>query len=475
MVFYSLRFRLLLAFAIVFIFSIGVVFFFVSRTAEIQIEKVEQLSSEIQTTRVERMFALYYIDRGNWAGIQPMTKQVAQVENARLILTDESGVVLADSNGDSISGVYTTGTKHPVYNSSFPPPTSNIPYPPMEHSGDITPVQIPQIIGEFYLVPLSAATTAGLSQQINLFLLIGGFFVVVIAMIIVFILTRQITSPIQEVINAARKLGKGDLSQRVVVNGKGDVAELSTTFNSMAEGFERNEALRTSFIADSAHELRTPVSIIRGYLETIRKGIIKPNEATVNLLYGETMRLSRLIEDLQKLSISDAGQLKLDCQEVDIAELISDAASAAIEAPEKGISLKTEVKGKLPLVKIDPYRIMEVLHNLIENAVRYTGKGGSVTISAWQGKNSIKISVVDTGEGIPPKDIENIFERFYRVDKSRSRVTGGYGLGLTIAKRYVEAHGGRITVQSELGKGSTFVFSLPIETNQSLEKDKGVH
>ena len=468
--FYSLRFRLLLAFAIVFIFSIGIVFFFISRTAQVQINKVEKLRVEIQTARIERIFAFYYIDRGNWTGIQQSIKQMAQVENARLILDDESGMILADSNADSLSGIYTTGTKHPIYDSSYPPPPSNVQLPQVKPSDNTTPMPVPPVIGEFYIVPLDAAATGGLSQQINLSLLIGGLFVVVIATIIVFILTRQITSPIQEVINAARKLGKGDLSQRVTVDGKGDVAELLTTFNAMADGFERNEALRASFIADSAHELRTPVSIIRGYLEAVRKGIIKPNDATVNLLYGETVRLSRLIEDLQKLSISDAGQLKLDCQAVDIAELVSDAASAAIEAPEKGISLKTEVKGQLPLVNVDPNRIMEVLHNLIENAVRYTGKDGSVIISAWQEKNSIKISVADTGEGIPPKDIENIFERFYRVDKSRSRVTGGYGLGLTIARRYVEAHGGRITVQSELGKGSTFVFSLPLETNQSLEK-----
>ena len=318
------------------------------------------------------------------------------------------------------------------------------------------------VIGEFYLIPQGTSATAGLSQKINLFLILGGFIAVIIAMIIVFFLTRQITSPIQELNNAAKKLGKGDLSQRVAVRGKGDVAELSKTFNAMADGFERNESLRTNFVADSAHELRTPVSTIRGYLEAIRDRLVKPDEATVNLLYGETMHLSRLIEDLQNLSLSDAGQLKLHYEMTDMTKLINDAPSAAIDAPAKGINLKTEVNPGLPLINVDRQRIMEVLRNLLENAIRHTDKGGRITISACQESTFIKISVTDTGEGIPPEDIENIFERFYRVDKSRSRVTGGHGLGLTIARRYVEAHGGKITVQSEQGKGSTFSFTIPL-------------
>jgi signal transduction histidine kinase len=184
---------------------------------------------------------------------------------------------------------------------------------------------------------------------------------------------------------------------------------------------------------------------------------------TVNSIYDETMLLSRLIDDLQELSLAEAGELKLYLEPEDVNSLI-DQATAAVRAgaAEKGLSMATDLEAGLPTVNIDFLRIKQVMLNLLQNAIVHTPAGGSITVGAARKDDMVEISVTDTGEGIPAEELENIFERFHRVDKSRSRQTGGTGLGLTIAKSLVEAHKGTISVQSEPGKGSCFSFTVPV-------------
>jgi signal transduction histidine kinase len=241
------------------------------------------------------------------------------------------------------------------------------------------------------------------------------------------------------------------------------MGELAQAFNSMAGDLERTERLRQNMIADAAHELRTPLSNIRGYLEAIRDGIKRPDTDTIRSIDEEATLLSRLVDDLQALSLAEAGELKLNRQAEDIIKLIKQAVAARqTQAVAKGVSIPTEVSQKLPSVNVDSHRIGQVLHNLLENAIAHTAKSGSIVVAAQKQDNWVKISVTDTGEGIPAEDLPSVFERFYRVDKSRTRATGGSGLGLTIAKRLVEVHGGKIEAQSELGKGSCFSFTLPV-------------
>jgi signal transduction histidine kinase len=231
----------------------------------------------------------------------------------------------------------------------------------------------------------------------------------------------------------------------------------------MAADLEHAEQLRRNLVADVAHELRTPLSNIQGYLEAIRDRVVKPNTATIHSLNEETALLSRLVDELQVLSLAEAGKLKLVYQAEDITRLIKRAVTSwQPQVAVKEISLSIDLPDNLPLVNIDRQRVNQVLHNLLENAVAHTRKGGTITVAAAKQGDWVEISVSDTGEGIPAEDLPNIFERFYRVDRSRARATGGSGLGLTIARRLVEAHGGQITVQSELGKGSRFSFTLPI-------------
>jgi len=241
------------------------------------------------------------------------------------------------------------------------------------------------------------------------------------------------------------------------------VGELAQAFNSMAGNLERAEQLQRNMVADVAHELRTPLSNLRGYLEAVGDGVIKPDADTIRSLDEEATLLSRLVDDLQELSLTEAGELKLVCQAEDISELINQAVAAVrAQAEAKGVSVTIDLPDELPPVNIDSHRISQVLRNLLENAVAHTAQGDSITVTAEQRDNWVEVAVADTGEGIPAEDLPYIFERLYRVDKSRARATGGSGLGLTIARSLVEAHGGRIEAQSELGKGSRFTFTIPI-------------
>jgi signal transduction histidine kinase len=238
---------------------------------------------------------------------------------------------------------------------------------------------------------------------------------------------------------------------------------LAQAFNSMAAELEYAEQLRRNMVADVAHELRTPLSNIQGYLEAIRDGMVEPDAGVIRSLNEETSLLSRLVNELQELSLAEAGELKLVYQAEDITNLVRQAVTPWQPQLTAGeISLSLDVPDNLPLVNIDWQRVNQVLHNILENAVAHTPKGGAINVAASQKGKSVEVSISDTGEGIPAEDLPHIFERFYRVDKSRARATGGSGLGLTIAKRLIEAHGGTITVQSKQGEGSRFSFTLPV-------------
>ena len=221
------------------------------------------------------------------------------------------------------------------------------------------------------------------------------------------------------------------------------------------------EERRRNLIADVAHELRTPVADIKAYLEAIHDGLMEPNGSNLDSIYEDINLLSRLINDLQLLALADAGRLGLIRRPESITQVVSNVVTSMRPQFEgKQIVVKLELPD-LPQVEIDAQRISQVLRNLLDNAVRHTPGGGAISVILRETSGNIEVSVSDTGEGIPAEDLPHLFERFYRVDKSRARHTGGSGLGLTIAKRLVEAHGGMITFQSEVGNGSRFSFTIP--------------
>jgi signal transduction histidine kinase len=289
--------------------------------------------------------------------------------------------------------------------------------------------------------------------------LIGGLVAVLLAVA----LSRRILGPVETLTTAARQIAKGNLSQRVVVRSKDEIGELARAFNNMADGLARQEALRRNMVTDVAHELRTPLSNIRGYLEAFRDNVIEPGPEVISSVYEEAMLLSHLVDDLQELSLAEAGQLHLEHGPMDLSEVLEEAMTAAHgQATAKGIALRLSLPSALPLVEGDPQRIKQVVGNLLSNALAHTPSGGEITAVAQAKEGQVEISVSDTGEGIPAEHLPNIFERFYRVDSSRSRATGGTGLGLAIAKQLVEACGGWIGAESEIGQGTRVTFALPV-------------
>jgi signal transduction histidine kinase len=433
-----------MAFALIILVAVGAIYLFVSHTAVIEIGRFGERSEQARFGRVAFELNRYYREHGDWEGIQPYVEQWGSLYERRIILTDSSGVVVADSQEELLGQQYLPDTP----GMRFPPPWE----------GDS--------VGILYISPESSAvfpSPLSLSHAISRFLLWGALLAAAVAFLITYFLSRRISAPVKALTLAARQLGQGDLSQRVQSKEKGEVGELARAFNSMAESLERNEQLRRNMIADIAHELRTPLSNLKGYLEAIADGMVKPDSDTICSLDGEANLLSRLVDDLQELSLAEASELKLDYQMEDIIKLLKrTVAVRQTQATVKGVSLSVDLPKKLPLMNVDTHRISQVLLNLIDNAITHTSKGGIITIAARKLDNWLEISVKDTGEGILAKDLPNVFERFYRVDKSRARVTGGAGLGLAIAKSLVEAHGGRVEVQSEEGKGSRFSFTLPI-------------
>ncbi len=448
---YGLRFRLLISFVIVILITIGTVYFFVSRNVGGEIRQLERIRDQIRIARVQTVLFRYYFTVGSWSGVQPLLQELGSLDSEHIILTDSNGIVIADSENKLQGQSYQTDSPGIA----------------------ITRPGSPIVLGVFWANPAGTdvASTIGLAAAINRFLLWGGLLAAAIALLITFFFSRRIAAPLRELTQAARQLGRGDLSQRVKYNGKDEMGELTNTFNSMASDLERTESLRRNMVADSAHELRTPVSNIRGYLEAIRDGVVNPEADTMNILYEETMQLSNLIDDLQDLTLADAGELKLDRRPESISEVIKHTVAMQAHVEAKGLNIVTNVPDNLPSLNIDRRRIGQVLRNLLDNAAKHTPVGGTITVSAILRNGSVSITVSDTGEGISAADLPNVFERFYRVDRSRDRATGGSGLGLTIAKRLIEAHGGNIEVQSELGKGTSFTITIPVKSATNEEEN----
>jgi signal transduction histidine kinase len=277
-------------------------------------------------------------------------------------------------------------------------------------------------------------------------------------------LARRLTQPIRQLNRATQSVAAGDLSQRVTVQSHDEVGELADHFNDMAEALETAETQRQQLLADTAHDLRTPISIMQSHLEAMLDGVFPTTPENLGIVYEETLRLGRLVGDVRVLSLVEAGQLPLDKQRVNLTELVTQAvASFAPLAEADDIELETKLTVTEP-IQADAARIHQVLANLITNALRYAPQGSkpppTVSLSVVTEADQIVVRVTDNGPGLTSEQQASVFDRFWRSDSARSREQGGSGLGLAIAKGIIEAHNGTIGVQSQLGEGTTFWFSL---------------
>ena len=296
-------------------------------------------------------------------------------------------------------------------------------------------------------------------------LIIAGTTSVIAGLFIVSIFTRQSLKPVKYLTKAAKKIGSGDLNYRVKVESDDEIGQLSKTFNNMANELESLQKERRQMTANIAHELRTPLTNIRGYLEGIQDKVLKPNDENIDTLFNQTLHLNNLVDDLRVLSMIESGNLNLNLVEGDIVKIIEISTKDFYpRAKNSGVKINLELQNISEKKKIyfDDTRMRQIIANLIENAFSYNSENNEITIRSKISDNYYVIKIIDQGEGIPEKEVNKIFNEFYRVDKSRSKKTGGVGLGLSIVKSLIEAHNGEISVNSKINSGTTFTIKLPI-------------
>ena len=475
--FFSLQFRLVLGFSLVLALALGSVSWYVGYVAQKEADRFQLGLEAARTARIERVISRIYSNRQDWTGLQATLEQAGSLFGWQIVVSDSQGQVV----GRSHEGIdfLRSGSRHKT---RFFPVLSR---GQEVGSVGVAPSELPGVFPE----PAVSRLVAELDRS----LLWTGLGAGLAGILLVSLVSRRVLAPVRSLSSAARRLGQGDLSQRVAAPGRDEIGQLARSFNSMAEELESAERQRRSLMADVAHELRTPLSNIQGYLEAVRDGLLQPDSSTIDTIYQQVIHLTHLVEDLRVLALVEAGALSLNWELDSMEDLLRRSVeSFGPRADAKGVALALNISGNisggakdervraeptlalpiLPLVEMDRTRISQVVANLVENAILHTPHGGTVTVSgeltgspddgAVPHLTKIRVIVTDTGPGLAPQELSQVFDRFYRADASRSRSTGGVGLGLTIAKQLVEAHGGNIIAESSLGGGSRFGFELPL-------------
>ncbi|HEY46561.1 MAG: hypothetical protein AMJ88_16620 [Anaerolineae bacterium SM23_ 63] len=449
--------KLTLAFLIIGLIGVAFVALFASRATESVFGSF--IFDQYRESLIDQLED-YYLTHESWVGINeefpfPVGNPFARMRSfdrpgGPILLTNDNGVVIIPGHG------YKHGEK--------------IPKNTLDNA---MPIQVDsEVVG--WLIATSDGfgrnpAEALFLNNVNRMLAFGAIGALVVSLVLGIFLARTLTRPIREITTATRAVADGNLEHKVPVRSRDELGELATSFNLMSTKLAQSINLRRQMTADIAHELRTPISVILGHTEAMHDGVLPPSEETFDIIRDEANRLERMVEDLRTLSRADAGELVLTYRLVSVQDLVDQAIKAyRPQATKKDIKLRVEGSPDLPEVNIDPDRMAQVLGNLLSNALRYTPQGGDITLSTKQTADGVEIRVHDSGPGIKPEELPNIFDRFYRTDKSRQRESGGSGLGLAIAKSIVEGHGGRIWAESDPGEGTTIVIALPVPTENSL-------
>jgi two-component system OmpR family sensor kinase/two-component system sensor histidine kinase BaeS len=463
----SLFFRLLAAFALVILAGALIVAALVNRATASQFRLYSDRNGQMWAAQLAPQLAAYYGQQGSWQGAEAVwqgsggmmgmmgrssnmmgsggmgmtgfgagASEMWTMMGLRVVLADAGGRVIGDST-DVLVG-------------------KTLPAAELARGA---PIQMNgQTIGT--VIVASSATLADDStagaflRDVNRSILLAVLAATVIALALGALLFFQVTAPVRQLTAAAHAISNGDLSQRVAVGSRDELGELADAFNTMAANLAASEGQRRQMVADIAHELRTPLSVMQANLEAMQDGILPTDAEQLASLHEETLLLSRLVADLRLLSLAEAGQLKLELAEADLGDLARRATERLRPtADAKRIALTVEVGADLPRVWVDADRFTQMIGNLLDNALRYTPAGGRIELAVrWSGEAGQArrpiVAITDSGSGIAPEDLPHVFDRFYRGDKSRARASGGSGLGLAIVKQLADAHGGNVWAES---------------------------
>jgi len=464
----SLNWKLAGALLLVVAVSIGLMAYLVNVSTSNEFQQYNSQRNQGYAEEVAGVLGSFYERDQSWTEVSELLPNLLRSTGDRLVVADSDGLVVGDTGNDWVGE---TATDVGLTGGTA-----------IAASGDD--------VGDVYL--FSTFTRGGpgyghgaASQQstvsneqnfldrVNMWLAIVAIITAVVALALGGILMWQITRPVKSLVTGARQVADGNLAYRVDIKSKDELGDLGRSFNTMAANLEEAEIDRRRMIADITHELRTPVTIIDGTVDGIQDGVFPADKEHLDAIKEQTVLLTRLTADLRDLSLADSGQLKLQLAATDMVDLVRRKISTfAVPAREKGIDLVSELPEEALKIEVDPGRIEQVLGNLMTNAIRHTSASGKITVSARlidrdavhgiEAPNLV-LSVADTGEGISREHLPHVFDRFYRVEESRSRGEGGAGLGLAIVKQMSEAHGGKVWAESELGKGSTFHVALPMK------------
>lgn len=375
----------------------------------------------------------------------PMPGLMITAQDERFLLIDDDEIIF-DTNPDGI---------------------------PINNPENLTKFGTPVIVnGEQVGTFLVASTMGILSESQNIYLsnvnrtlIWVGSIAILLVLLVALWQSRSIVHPLREMADASRRLAKGDYNQRVQVQRNDELGDMATAFNQMAVDLSQQSELRRQMMADVAHELRTPLSVLRIDLESMEDGLMEASPENVRALQSEVRYLSNLVDDLRMLSLADAGDLKIEKSPVELNSLVREMVERQQNAArEQKIKMTVHYAENEIFVMGDPQRLSQVMVNLLSNAIQHTLPDYEITTKIEVENRLARVSVTNFGTWIPKEDLERIFDRFYRLERSRNRDQGGSGLGLSIARSLINAHGGKIWAESEQGTSTTFIFTLPLLT-----------
>jgi len=446
----SLTLKLTLAFVLVSIIGVVLTAVFVRQRTQHDFDQFV-----LQRYQADLIFELaeYYQQNGSWDGIDTIVIRTPPRRRGQRFDVSAAPLALIDANGT-------------VRYSGLPQMAGQqFSQEQMEHG---VPVDVNgESVGWVHFADLPAQDFVLLETpeseflaNVNQAVLLGAVVAMLVALLVGVLLARNISRPVREVTAATQVVAEGDLGYQVPVRTKDELGQLAIAFNKMSADLAFSNEQRRQMTADIAHELRSPLSVILGYMEALSAGKLEPNAETFGIMYTKGQHLQHLIDELRTLALADAGELTLTRRPVQPLMLLEHTALAyMVQAQEKDITIQVEARDALPEVQVDAERMSQVLGNLVNNAIRHTPEGGQITLSAGATVDAVQLRVGDTGPGIDPADLPHIFDRFYRSDKSRQQ-NGESGLGLAIARSIVEAHGSNISVESSPGSGATFIITL---------------
>ena len=450
----SMRVKLFLSFLLIILVAVAGVAWIVQQGTVREVQAFMFGGGIGILSEMQASLEAYYAENGSWAGVETLLnasqahgRGMGQggMMNQRFWVADASGIIVADSGGTDVGTALTEAEQEAAT--------------VLEMDGDTVGYLMAQGGMGF-----TQGDETYLVTRLNQAALIAGAVAGGLALVLAVLLAMQLLRPVRALTKAAKQMAKGDLSQRVAVKGKDEMAELGRAFNFMAGSLEQAEESRKAMTADIAHELRTPLAVQRANLEALQDGVYPLAAENLVPVLEQNRLLTRLVDDLRTLALADAGQLTLERAPTDLTGLLQGVIERfRPQAEGQGVALVLEpAKTHLPLLSLDAIRIEQILTNLLSNGLRYTPQGGTIQVGMQGNGQEVTVTVHDSGPGIPEESLPYVFERFYRADKARARAEGGSGLGLAIARQLARAHGGELTAGNDPLGGAVFTLRLPV-------------